>query len=61
MTLIILAAFFGFIALAAVLLVPIFRFLKREEASHLNHEDGTLSAPRSDNAFDDEGEIIQRR
>ena len=31
LTLVILATFFGFLALAALLLVPVYRFLKREE------------------------------
>lgn len=31
-TLIILATFFGFMLLAAILLVPVYRFLKREES-----------------------------
>ncbi len=30
-TLVILLAFFGFVALAAILLVPVYLFLKREE------------------------------
>lgn len=44
-TLVILGAFVGFVALAAILLVPVYLFLKREEQVSRNWTRESLAGP----------------